>query len=752
MFLSSISHNNDLTTTTTTTTVIPVLCKRRLVSFLLFSIHTILLILLFTPTTTATPTTQSREAITISRSSFREDFRSFSSIIHSHSTISTTTTTVNLTPSQKLDQLRTLMKQYSIWAYIIPSSDSHMSEYVASSDQRRAFISGFDGSAGTALVTLDGALLWTDGRYWQQAQNQLDFRYWKLMKDGVDVSITTWLSLNVIGNESVGLDPFLYSVNQFKELQNTHVNIKLIYQNLVDLIWTSRPSPPNGKIFELDLKFSGRSASDKFFSIRKSMQSSKVAIYIVTALDEIAWFLNLRGDDIEYNTVFFSYLIVTMKNVYLFVDEKKFENSNLSLHLESLGVIIQPYSSYLDSLIDLINTLRQNQTLTTFIDPQFCNYATFSSIQSLSIIKTGNSFIRLEKAYKNEIEREGFKNCHLRDGAAVVRYLAWLEDALVHQKLDINEYEGAQRLEKFRAQGEYFLRPSFETISCYGENAAIIHYSPNVKVHSQISTSNVYLLDSGGQYLDGTTDMTRTVHFGIPNAHIKRSFTRVLQGHIALSSLIFPEGLSGDKMDAFARQALWSDGLNYNHGSGHGVGHCLDVHEGPHGIGVPVFGFMKTYDVTIEPGYYEEGNFGIRIENLYLVKESQTPHRFNNKTYLEFEQITFCPIQPSLIDTSLMSEKEIEWVNEYNRQVREKLEPLISQDTLAVNYLKRNTVSIAKEPNFAKTTLVVVLVMMGLILVVSIVTNIVLIIARKRQSSARPLTNTEIQPLSEELE
>ncbi|KAG2394060.1 hypothetical protein C9374_003824 [Naegleria lovaniensis] len=701
---------------------------KRPCSRLLLLFTTIMILVLFT----VSPSISTRFSITTSKHSFLND----------------------LTPSQKLDQLRQLMKQYSIWAYIIPTSDSHMSEYVASSDQRRAYISGFDGSAGTAVVTLDSALLWTDGRYWQQAQKQLDFRYWKLMKDGVDISMTRWLSLNAIGNESVGVDPSLYSVNQFKELQNTNVQIKLIYQNLIDLIWTSRPSPPNGKIFHLDEKFSGRTASDKLLSIRKSMLASKVDIYIVTALDEIAWFLNLRGYDIEYNTVFFSYLIVTMKQVYLFVDAKKFENSNISLNLEIMGVTVKPYSSYMEFVIAITE---QNQTIdipsiTTFIDPQFCNYATFSSIQS--IIKTGNSFIRLEKAYKNDIEREGFKNCHLRDGAAVVRYLAFLEDALLNQQQKINEYEGAQILEKFRAEGEYFLRPSFPTISCYGENAAIIHYSPTEQVHSEISTNNVYLLDSGGQYLDGTTDMTRTVHFGTPTDHVKKSFTRVLQGQIALSSLIFPEGFPGDKMDVFARKALWADGLNYDHGSGHGVGHCLDVHEGPHGIGIPVFGFMKTYDVTIEPGYYEEGNFGVRIENLYLVRESQTPHHFNNKTYLEFEQITFCPIQPSLIDISILSEKEIEWVNEYNRQVREKLEPLIAQDALAVNYLKRNTVKIAKVDSNSgeRTTLMVVLVLMGLILAISLVTNIVFIIIVRKKQSPRSTTNTEIQPLSEELE
>ena len=540
----------------------------------------------------------------------------------------------------------------------------------------------------------------------------------------------------------------IYCKDEFKSLQKSSVPIKVIYQNLVDLIWENRPPAPNGTIFELGIEFSGQSTSDKLSNIRTSMKSKNVNCYIVTALDEIAWILNLRGSDIEYNTVFFSYLIITMEEVRFYVDKSKFKSSDIEKHLESSGISVRLYTSYIQDLTQLTQ-----QSSSVFIDPTYCNYATYSSIKS-ETIQEGTSFIRFEKAIKNDVERQGFRNCHVRDGLAVVRYLAWLGNELKLGHV-VNEFDGALKLESFRAEGSHFLRSSFETISAYGENAAIIHYSPTRENHANIGNDNVYLLDSGGQYLDGTTDITRTVHFGEPSEKVKRSFTRVLQGQLALSSLIFPSGLAGDKMEPIARFALWKEGLNYNHGSGHGVGHCLDVHEGPHGIGVPGFGFKEHYDVTIEPGYYEIGNFGIRIENLYLVRKSQTPNNFDGKTYLEFEQITYCPIQPTLVDTELLSDKELHAVNEYNQQVWEKLSPLLSNDLLALQYLKRNTqpIDLINSSNSIVTILAISLVTVLVICAFSIIGNVYFAIKIRKESKrngSHHHNDGELQALSED--
>ncbi|KAG2383482.1 hypothetical protein C9374_004153 [Naegleria lovaniensis] len=550
----------------------------------------------------------------------------------------------NMISSNKVHKLRELMQKYSIHGYIVPSGDAHLSEYISDADKRREFISGFDGSAGTAVVTMEEASLFTDGRYWLQAQQQLDPAIWKLMKLGIDPPLSKYITsfADIKRTTTFGVDPFLFSVNEFLELRKAasesekgQVEIKPILENL------------------LEEKYTGRSVADKLKFVRTKMEELGGACYVLTALDEIAWILNLRGSDIDYNTVFISYMIVTSQDAYLYVDESKFESPNIKNELSENNIHVKPYLQYMEDLKTITEKVQNENSC--LIDPRTCNFATFEAIRCK--VKKIHSIITAEKAIKNAVEREGFKSCHIRDGAAIVKYLAWLENELENGR-KVNEYDGALALEKFRKENTDFLRLSFSTISAYGKSASVVHYSPPETNSEEISTDNLYLLDSGAHYKDGTTDTTRTVHFGTPSDYQKRCFTRVLQGHIALDRLVFPEG--------------------------------------PHGIGyrsliLNEFGMKENCIVTNEPGYYEPGKFGIRIENILLTKGVDTMSNFNDKKYLGFESVTRCPIQPNLVDTNLLARDEIEWINNYNGLVREALAPLLQNNDLALKYLLKHT-------------------------------------------------------------
>ena len=478
---------------------------------------------------------------------------------------------------------------------------------------------------------------------------------------------------------------------------NVEFNLKSLPVNLVDEVWgDARPSAPNGKIFKLDESFSGKSATEKIEQIRNAIAEEGCRYAILTALDEIAWLLNLRGSDINYNPVFFAYLIINNEDVILFVDKSKFEDG-VEEYLNSINVTVKSYNEYLETLQKIVKT----NHVEYLIDPKSCNYATFEVLSNDSVdITEKKSVVTVAKSFKNPVEIKGFRDCHIRDGASIVRYFAWVENELKQGHI-VNEYEGAVKLEEIRKQNDLFLGLSFSTISAYGKSASIIHYSPSKENSQVIGTDTLYLLDSGAHYKDGTTDTTRTVHFGAPSDEEKLCYTRVLQGHIAIDSLVFPEGVTGLRLDAIARTFLWKEGLDYNHGTGHGVGHALCVHEGPHGIGYRSityndFGLKENIIVTNEPGYYEPGRFGIRIENILLAKETPTKKNFNDKKYIGFEAMTCCPIQPTICDPSLMSESEICWLNNYNKKVRETLTPLLASDTLALDYLNRTTQPLVK--------------------------------------------------------
>lgn len=610
------------------------------------------------------------------------------------------------TSTKLLEKLRNLMQRSSsgpISAYIVPSGDAHQSEYVADCDSRRTFISNFSGSAGTAIVTSDKAALWTDGRYFLQAGKELDANNWILMKDGLQEtpSFSDWLKTELKPGTQVGVDPYLITNDSWrrlsKELRTNSISLVGVKENLIDIIWEDssvvelgkkiRPKRPANDIINLDFEIHGKEWPDKVKTLRDELSKKKAETIILTNLDDVAWLLNLRGSDIDFNPLFFAYCIVDMSNVYLFVNSDQLKeparasinakicdvndvfdkNSNEVEHVK-----VFPYDS-IDKFV--INHVVPKKTKVWI-----------SSRSSEALVSLVPKEFRVllpspvtnKKAIKNDIEIDNIKNCHVRDGAALCEYLAWLEatiEANPEGHASLWEIQGADYLENCRKVQERFVGLSFPTISSSGPNGAIIHYHPSEETRRPISKQELYLVDSGAQYLDGTTDVTRTVHFGEPTGKQRECFTRVLKGHIQLAMAIFPRLIKGNSLDSFARQSLWSQGLNYLHGTGHGVGMFLNVHEGPSSIspkGNPDDPGLEAGQIlSNEPGYYEDGEFGIRIESLVVTRKAETKYNFNNTGFLKFETITFAPIQLKMIDANLLTNDEIAWLNEYHKTCRE---------------------------------------------------------------------------------
>ncbi|GAB2287331.1 Aminopeptidase P2 [Dionaea muscipula] len=624
------------------------------------------------------------------------------------------------------DKLRALRELFSkpgvgVDAYIIPSQDAHQSEFIAECYMRRAYISGFTGSAGTVVVTRDKAALWTDGRYFLQAEKQLSSS-WILMRAGnIGVPTTAeWLNDVLDPGCKVGIDPFLFSFDAAEELREdlskkNHELVLLYNTNLVDEIWKqSRPKPPSGQVRLHNLKYAGVDVSLKLSALRSHLTDAGCTAIVISRLDEIAWLLNLRGDDVPHSPVMYAYMVVEIDGAKLFIDGHKV-TAEVMNHLLAAGVELKPYESILDTVENLAL-----EGACLWIDASSVNAAIVNTFKSVCDEHSGNlrnrkkynaethatingkfsdgptgvyrsSPLAVAKAVKNEAEIEGMRNSHLRDAAALAEFWAWLEDEIL-KGATITEVEIADQLLEFRSKQDGFMDTSFDTISASGANGAIIHYKPEPESCSVVDVKNLFLLDSGAQYVDGTTDITRTVHFGEPTAWEKECFTRVLQGHIALDQAVFPENTPGFVLDAFARASLWKVGLDYRHGTGHGVGAALNVHEGPQSISFR-FGNMtplqKGMIVSNEPGYYEDHAFGIRIENLLCVREMETPNRFGGIGYLGFERLTFVPIQSKLVYLSLLSMAEIHWLNDYHGQVWQKVSPLVEGS--ARQWLWKNT-------------------------------------------------------------
>ncbi|XP_072027401.1 xaa-Pro aminopeptidase 1-like isoform X4 [Amphiura filiformis] len=580
-----------------------------------------------------------------------------------------------------LSKLRELMKAKQVvgeplQAYIVPSGDAHQSEYIAGCDNRRSFISGFTGSFGVAIITHNAAALWTDGRYYLQAASQMD-ENWTLMKHGMPntPSQEDWLVKVLPESSRVGVDPFLFSIDSWKQFSGTlktagHDMVP-VQPNLIDQVWAEeRPAPPADEVFVQTMKYSGHSWPDKITLMRQKMKEKGAEYLVMTALDEVAWLYNLRGSDIDFNPVFFSYAVVGKDSTHLFIDENKLtEAAKAHLNTSDMRVHIHPYDE-IQSFLSSVYT-DGKKCGKTWLSPK-------SSFALASCIPQDQRILQItpactSKAVKNPVEIEGMRNAHIRDAVALCEYFSWLEKEV--PKGNITEISGADKLEGFRREQADFVSLSFTTISSVGSNGAIIHYSPKPETDRPINTQEIYLCDSGGQYRDGTTDVTRTMHFGTPTPHEKECFTRVLKGVISLASAIFPSGTKGILLDSFARQHLWQVGLDYVHGTGHGVGSFLNVHEGPQSIsfrsGPPDTPITANIFLSDEPGYYEDGAFGIRTENVVVTVPAETKHHFKNQTFLTFETVTLVPIQLKMVEPSLLTESEISWINDYHVKCRE---------------------------------------------------------------------------------
>ncbi|CAG9771151.1 unnamed protein product [Ceutorhynchus assimilis] len=591
-----------------------------------------------------------------------------------------------------LKQLRALMlsKVHTpepLAAYIVPSADSHNSEYLADCDKLRGFVSGFDGSAGTAIVTAREACMWTDGRYYLQATEQMDGN-WTLMREGDPNTPKTgqWLVKTLPSNSFVGVDPKLMSCDQFrplqKELETGGHKLVPVKQNLVELVWTERPKRPLNPVKPLPLNFTGCTVKLKLQEVVEAMKDKKADFLVLTALDQIAWFLNLRGSDIEYNPVFFSYIIVSANGTFtLFIDPRQ-ASDEVREHLKKEAgdvVSIEPYSRIDEALKDICLDLNGFVWFS-----EHSSYALTSIIPKKHLLLTGTTPVELMKAVKNPTEIAGMRNAHIKDAIALCTYFHWLETNVSSGA--ITEISGANKLHEFRKLQPDFMGDSFATISSVGAHGAIIHYHPQESTNVPITTNELYLCDSGAQFRDGTTDVTRTWHFGTPTEHEKDCYTRVLKGQLQLGSRIFPTKIKGNHLDSFARQFLWDVGLDYAHGTGHGIGHYLNVHEGPMGISWrPMHqdpGLEANMFLSNEPGYYEDGKFGMRIEDIVLIVEANPPNNFNNRGFLTFETVTLVPKGLKLINVGMLTDGEIEQLNGYHEHCRAVLGPLLERQGL----------------------------------------------------------------------
>lgn len=624
--------------------------------------------------------------------------------------------------SARLLALRKEMAKHDLAVYIIPSEDQHQLEYTAPVDKKRSFISGFSGLAGVAIITRDiaslndepdgAAALLTDGRYFNQALNELDFN-WRLLKQGAKGE-PTWQEWAIeqaadmardLGKEAlIGIDPRLISYTQYEKLEadaqkkqdnieNSTIKVVPVLPNLVDEIWAqfeALPAKLTDEIKLLDVKYAGESVAVKLKLVALKTFKNKVAALAVSGLDEIAWLLNLRGLDIEFNPVFFSFMVLTPNENILYVDDVRLTADAKAL-LKENNITVKPYHEF----YNLVGAISEGLA----IDKREFAVPTTASWELIRAIQCPHTQVASPltalKAVKNPVEIVGAKEAHIKDGRAIVKLLSWLEDQVVNKQEMIDEVAADEKLTEFRQQESNFVGLSFDTISATGANAAVIHYKPTKGACTTVNPTKVYLLDTGSQFLEGTTDITRTVHFSEPSAEEVRNYTLVLKGMINLATTRFPEGVTGPQIDALARQALWKHGLDYGHGTGHGIGAFLNVHEGPMGISAkippttPVALAPGNY-LSNEPGFYKDGDYGIRIENdMFVVDTNMT---YNGKSFYEFETVSLVPYCKKLTDVKLLLPEEIEWINNYHKECWNKLSGSLDED--ALKWLKRETAPI----------------------------------------------------------
>ncbi len=577
--------------------------------------------------------------------------------------------------------LREQLAELNLDAFIVPSSDEHLGEYSPAEEERLKWLTGFTGSAGMCIVLKSEAAIFVDGRYTIQVRQQLPaetFEFKHVFKD----SAVQWLLEKLTLNSKVGIDSRLHSMEWFRkmklELSQNKIEVAELENNPIDLCWKDRPKPCGGKIMLLKKSFTGISSQLKRNAAAKVIQERKADFALITQLDSIAWILNIRGNDVPKLPVVRSFAILDKNGeLVLFVDQEKLPEGFFD-HVGE-GVICKKRED-LEAYLVLLGEKRPKISA----DPKTSNaWCQLTCIKAGADLIEGSDPTVLAKSMKNPTELAGIRECHLRDGAAVTRFLGWLENE-VKKGCYHDEKKLADELKSYRSSLKHFQGLSFDTISAAGANAALAHYNYLNGIPSKLESNNLYLVDSGGQYLDGTTDITRTVAIGKPKEEHRKMFTLVLKGHIALAEAVFPKGTTGANLDVLARQYLWKEGLDYDHGTGHGVGAFLSVHEGPQSISRSAYSqeLMPGMVISNEPGFYKEGNYGIRCENLVVVIE-------NSDSMLSFDTISFAPFDISLIDLSILSEREIHWVNSYHENTRERLAPFLKKKDL--EWLKAST-------------------------------------------------------------
>lgn len=577
--------------------------------------------------------------------------------------------------NDRISKLRQILIEKSIDAYIIPSSDDHQSEYVGEYFKSRQWISGFTGSAGTVVVTPNSSELWADGRYHIQAANQIkgtEINLHKLGLQGVKNHVE-WLHDTLKDGSKVSFNSKVISVSSFKDMKSKFKDkdIEIIpSEDFIEEIWTDRPKKPFSKVFILEDKYAGETRVSKIKRVREEMKKHGASSYIISCLDDIAWLLNIRAHDVSNYPVVISYFMIKEDMNILYIDRNKL-NKDIEDELLRDGIIVKDY----DEVLGDVKTIK-NQTV--IIDPAKTNVWIYNSIDEGNNILEKRNLTTDMKAIKNKVELENYENCQVKDGVAMVKFIKWLKDNIGKEYMD--ELSVADKLENFRKEQDLFIEPSFTSISAYKDNAAMMHYAPTKENKTALEPMGMYLIDSGGQYFDGTTDITRTISLGNLSAEEKRDFTLVLKGHIGLSNAKFLYGTTGSNLDILARKPMWDNGIDYKCGTGHGVGFLLSVHEGPHSIR-PVPNSVKLEEgmlITNEPGIYKEGKHGIRTENILVVKEFMTT---DNGKFLKFEPITYCPIDLDAIDAEILTDGEKTWLNEYHKLVYDKLSSKLDEET-----------------------------------------------------------------------
>lgn len=575
---------------------------------------------------------------------------------------------------ERIHALRMTFRPNNIKAFIIPSTDPHLSEYVAPYWMSREWISGFTGSAGTAVILMDKAGLWTDSRYFLQAEKELEGSGITLYKEMLPEtpSITKFLCQNLKPGESVSIDGKMFSVQQVEQMKEDLAPYQLqvnLFGDPLKNIWKDRPSMPDAPAFIYDVKYAGKSCGEKVAAIRTELKKKGIFALFLSSLDEIAWTLNLRGSDVHCNPVIVSYLLVTQDEVVYFISPEKI-TQEVNEYLQEQQVSLRKY----DEAESFLNSFTGENIL---IDPKKTNYAIYSAINPACKVVRGESPVTLLKAIRNEQEIAGIHHAMQRDGVALVRFLKWLEASVLSGKE--TELSVDRKLHEFRAAQPLYIGESFDTIAGYKEHGAIVHYSATEESDVTLQSKGFLLLDSGAQYLDGTTDITRTIALGELTEEEKTDYTLILKGHIALAMAKFPAGTRGAQLDVLARMPIWSHGMNFLHGTGHGVGHFLSVHEGPQSIRMnenPIV-LQPGMVTSNEPGVYKAGSHGIRTENLTLVCKDKEG-MFGE--YFKFETITLCPICKKGIIKEMLTAEEVKWFNDYHQTVYKKLSPSLNEE------------------------------------------------------------------------